>query len=116
MILDEHLLTKCRALGWGPIPANALAAVGAFLALFVVFAFAWISDRTNARGGTVIAAQLCYLLALVVARQVHPHVGQWSRWGLWTFVNAFAVGYHPVHNTWLQLNCRTPGERSISIA
>ncbi|KAK4159569.1 putative transporter [Cladorrhinum sp. PSN259] len=103
-------------LGWDPIAANALAAVGGFLSLGFVFLFAFISDRTNLRGGTVILAQVCFLTALIIARQVHPHVGQWSRWGLWTTVNALAVGYHPVHNTWVQLNCRTPGERSISIA
>jgi hypothetical protein len=104
------------SLGWDPISANALATVGAFLSLLVVFAFAYISDKTNRRGATVIAAQVCFLVALVVAREAHPHVGQWSRWGLWTAVNAFAVGYHPVHNTWVQLNCRDPRERSIGIA
>ncbi|KAK1827160.1 putative transporter [Podospora conica] len=104
------------ALGWQPVPANALAAVGGALSLIVVFTFAYISDKTNQRGGTVIAAQFCYLVALVIARQVHPHVGQWSRWALWTLVNSFAVGYHPVHNTWVQVNCRTPGERSVGIA
>ena len=86
------------------------------MSLLVVFGFAYISDKANMLGATVIAAQSCYLLALVIARQVHPHVGQWSRWGLWTLVNSFAVGYHPVHNTWVQLNCRTPGEPSVSIA
>jgi hypothetical protein len=35
---------------------------------------------------------------------------------LWTAVNSFAVGYHPVHNTWVQLNCVDAGERSIAIA
>ena len=104
------------SLGWDPIAANALAAVGAFLSLVAVFVFAYISDKTNLRGATVVAAQVCYLVALVVAREVHPHVGQWSRWGLWTAVNALAVGYHPVHNTWVQLNCRDPRERSIGIA
>ncbi|KAK4183024.1 putative transporter [Podospora australis] len=104
------------SLGWDPIAANALAAVGGALSLVMVFLFAYISDRTNLRGGTVILAQVCFLIVLIVAREVHPHVGRWSRWGLWTAVNSFAVGYHPVHNTWLQLNCRSPGERSISIA
>lgn len=104
------------ALGFGRIEANALAAVGASLALVVVFAFAYLSDRTGRRGLSVITAHVCYLVALVVARTVHPHVGRWSRWGLWTAVNSFAVGYHPVHNSWVQLNCREPGERSIAIA
>ena len=105
-----------RSLGFDRITANALASVGAWIALVVVFGFAYLSDRTNQRGGAVIAAQVCYLIVLIVAHQVEPHVGKWSRWGLWTAVNSFAVGYHPVHNTWVQLNCRDPRERSISIA
>ena len=90
--------------------------MGASLSLVVVFVFAWISDRTNRRGLSVIGAHVCYIITLVVARSLHPGVGKWSRWGLWTAVNAFAIGYHPVHNSWVQLNCRDPGERSISIA
>lgn len=82
----------------------------------VVFGFGWLSDKTNARGACVVAAQALYLLALIIARALHPHVGQWSRWGLWTFVNACAIGYHPVHNSWVQLNCKDPRERSVSIA
>lgn len=82
----------------------------------MVFIFAWISDKTNKRGFSVVGAHVCYIIALVVARSLHADVGKWSRWGLWTAVNAFAVGYHPVHNSWVQLNCRDPGERSISIA
>ncbi|KAF7558235.1 hypothetical protein G7Z17_g192 [Cylindrodendrum hubeiense] len=109
-------LEKDDNLGFDRTEANALAAVGGFIALAVVFTFAYLSDRTNRRGGTVIAAQCCYLVTLIVARQVHPHVGKWSRWGLWTAVNSFAVGYHPVHNSWVQLNCREAGERSIAIA
>ncbi|CAP62214.1 uncharacterized protein PODANS_5_11800 [Podospora anserina S mat+] len=114
--LTTYTPSILKSLGWDTIAANALAAVGASLSLVFVFIFAYISDKTNLRGGTVILAQVCFLITLIVAREVHPHVGQWSRWALWTAVNALAVGYHPVHNTWLQLNCRSPGERSISIA
>jgi MFS family permease len=87
------------SLGFDRTTANALAAVGASLALAVVFAFARLSDRTNRRGLCVILAQICYLITLIIARQVQPSAGRWSRWGLWTAVNAFAVGYHPIHNT-----------------
>ncbi|KAI8938530.1 hypothetical protein NX059_004416 [Plenodomus lindquistii] len=104
------------ALGFSRIEANALACVGGFLALGVVFFFGWLSDKTNKRGLSVIIAQSLYLLILIITRSVHPYVGKWSRWGLWTSVNAFAIGYHPVHNSWVQLNCQDPRERSISIA
>lgn len=87
------------SLGFDRTTANALAAVGASLALVVVFAFARLSDRTNRRGLCVMLAQTCYLVTLVVARQAQPSVGRWGRWGLWTAVNTFAVGYHPIHNT-----------------
>ena len=119
MVLHKDVgLTKylLRNLGFDRIAANALAAVGASLALVVVFIFAFISDKTNKRGLSVMLAQSCYLIALIVARSVQPHVGKWSKWGLWTLVNSFAVGYHPVHNSWVQLNCRDPRERSIAIA
>ncbi|KAF2642678.1 MFS general substrate transporter [Massarina eburnea CBS 473.64] len=104
------------SLGFNRIEANALACVGGFLALGIVFFFGWLSDRTNKRGLTVILAQVCYLLMLILCYSIHAHVGRWSRYVLWTFVNAFAIGYHPVHNSWVQLNCKESGERSISIA
>ncbi|KAF1952537.1 MFS general substrate transporter [Byssothecium circinans] len=104
------------SLGFNRIQANALACVGGFLALAVVFFFGWLSDRTSKRGLTVMLAQTCYLLILIITYAIHPRVGRWSRYVLWTFINAFAIGYHPVHNSWVQLNCKEPGERSISIA
>ncbi|PKS12648.1 hypothetical protein jhhlp_000856 [Lomentospora prolificans] len=114
--LTTYTPSIIMALGFNRTEANALSAVGASLALVVVFIFAWISDRTNKRGFSVIGAHACYIITLIVARSVHPHAGKWSRWGLWTAVNTFAVGYHPIHNSWVQLNCRDPRERSISVA
>ncbi|KAF2449217.1 alternative sulfate transporter-like protein [Karstenula rhodostoma CBS 690.94] len=114
--LTTYTPSIIMALGFTRIQANALACVGGFFALGIVFFFGWLSDKTNKRGLAVILAQACYLLILIIARSVHPHVGKWSRWGLWTTINAFAIGYHPVHNSWVQLNCKDPRERSISIA
>ncbi|KAK7952685.1 uncharacterized protein PG986_008413 [Apiospora aurea] len=114
--LTTYTPSTIMSLGFDRITANALAAVGPFLALLVIFAMAVFSDRTNKRGLAVIVGVMLYLTVLVVARVTQPHAGKWSRWGLWTAVNGFAVGYHPVHNTWLQLNCEDPRERSISVA
>ncbi|KAM6529290.1 hypothetical protein FALCPG4_007434 [Fusarium falciforme] len=114
--LSTYSPSIIMSLGFDRTVANALAAVGALLALPVVFFFGYLSDRTNKRGATVILAQVCYLIVLIVTRQVHPTSGKWSRWGLWTAVNSVAVGYHPVHNSWTQLNCHDTGERSIALA
>lgn len=105
-----------RSLGFEKYEANALCAIGGLMSLVVVFFFACLSDKTNRHGVAVMTAISCYLIVLVVAKTVHPHVGKWSRFGLWTAINAFAVGYHPIHNTWVQVNCKDPGERSVSIA
>ncbi|KAK2623776.1 hypothetical protein QTJ16_006957 [Diplocarpon rosae] len=114
--LTTYTPTIIMKLGFSRVEANALASVGALLALLVVFVFAAVSDKTGRRGGVVAAAIGCYLVTLIVLRTTEEHVGKWSQWGLWTAVNAFAVGYHPAHNTWLQLNCHGPEERSIGIA
>lgn len=109
------------SLGLSRAAANALATVGAAATLPAVLLFARVSDRTGLRGAAVVAAQACYLVALIAARSVQEHgrgggEGGWQRWALWTVVNAFAVGYHPVHNTRVQLNCEGPRERSVAIA
>lgn len=114
--LTTYTPSIIMALGFERVTANALAAVGAFLSLGVVFCFAYMFDKAQFRGSSVITAQLLYLVTLIVTLLVQPRVGKWSRWGLWTAVNGFAVGYHPVHNSWVQINCRDPRERSISIA
>jgi hypothetical protein len=114
--LTTYTPSVIMQLGFDRTSANALAAVGGCLSLVVVFLFAAASDRTNRRGACVMSAQLCYLITLIVLHRVQPFVGKWSRWGLWTTVNAFAVGYHPIHNSWVQINCHEAGERSISTA
>lgn len=114
--LTTYTPSIVMSLGFDRISANALSAVGGALALVVVFFFAYLSDRTNRRGLSVMGAQLCLLIVLIVARSIHSHVGKWGHYVLWTAINTFSVGYHPVHNTWLQLNCREAEERSISIA
>jgi MFS family permease len=115
--LTTYTPSIIMTLGFDRVQANALASVGGFMALVVVFFFGYVSDRTNRRGLTVISSQLCYLIVLIVARQTQHHdIGKWSRWGLWTTVNAFAVGYHPAHTSWMKINCKEPGERSISIS
>lgn len=116
--LTTYTPTIIQSAGFTRIQANALTAVGGFLAVFVVFLFGILSDKTNARGLTVLVATLLYGITLIVLHEVLPRVNsdKWKVFGLWTLVNAFAVGYHPVQNTWLQLNCRSPQERSISIA
>lgn len=116
--LTTYTPTIIQLAGFTRVQANALTAIGGFLAVFVVFVFGVISDRTNARGLTVLVATFLYGVTLIILHEVLPQVDshRWKVFGLWTLVNAFAVGYHPVQNTWLQLNCTTPQERSISIA
>lgn len=103
-------------LGFSRVQANALAAIGNFMTLPVVLFFAWLSDKTRRRGITVMIAISVYFIALVCLRTIQPYVSTWSTFGLWTTTNALAVGYHPIHNAWIQMNSKTPEERSIGVA
>lgn len=114
--LTTYTPSIIMSLGFSRIESNALAAIGSFLTLPVVIFFAWLSDKTNKRGLTVMISIETYLIALIILKTVQPHMGKWGRFGLWTTVNGLAVGYHPIHNAWIQVNCKSPEERSISIA
>lgn len=114
--LTTYTPSVIMSLGFSKVEANGLAAVGSILTLPVVFLFAWLSDRAKKPGVTVIAAIAVYLVALILLRTVQSYASTWGKFGLWTAVNAFAVGYHPIHNAWIQVKCRTPEERSISLA
>ncbi|PYI09378.1 MFS general substrate transporter [Aspergillus sclerotiicarbonarius CBS 121057] len=113
--LTTYTPSIIMSLGFSRIDANALAAIGNLLTLPVILFFAWVSDRTRQRGLTVMFAIACYLIALVLLRCLQPNVGKWGRFGLWTTVNGLAVGYHPIHNAWIQVNCGSAGERSVIV-
>ncbi|OJJ98662.1 hypothetical protein ASPACDRAFT_1881482 [Aspergillus aculeatus ATCC 16872] len=114
--LTTYTPSIIMSLGFNRITANALAAIGNLITLPVIFLFAWLSDATRKRGCAVLLAIGSYLVALVVLRTVQPHVGRWGHVGLWTMVNGLAVGYHPVHNAWIQVNCDSAGERIVMSA
>lgn len=104
------------SLGFQRSEANALTAVGGFAVLCIVVFFGWISDKTKMRCLWVCVPTLLYMIVLVLLREIQPNVGRWGKFALWTVVNAFAVGYHPGQNTWLQLNCPTLDDRAISVS
>lgn len=114
--LTTYTPSIIMSLGFTRVQANALAAIGYLMTLPVVLFFAWLSDKTKKRGFTVMIAISVYLIALIVLRLVQAHVGRWGKFGLWTTVNGLAVGYHPIHNAWIQMNSQNPEERSIRVA
>ncbi|KAJ5730109.1 uncharacterized protein N7483_004617 [Penicillium malachiteum] len=114
--LTTYSPSVIMSLGLSRVQANALAAIGFLLTLPVVLFFAWLSDKMKKRGITVMIAISAYLIALICLRTIQPHVGRWSKFGLWTTVNGLAVGYHPIHNAWIQMNSQSPEERSIGVA
>lgn len=56
------------------------------------------------------------MIVLILLRELQQGKGRWSKFALWTVANAFAVGYHPGQNTWLQLNCPSAEKRAISVS
>ncbi|CAI7617521.1 unnamed protein product [Penicillium pancosmium] len=101
--LTTYTPSIIMSLGFSRVQSNALTAIGNMMTLPVVFFFAWLSDKSCRRGMAVMIA-------------IMPYVDFWSKFGLWTTVNALAVGYHPIHNAWIQMNSRSSEERSIGVA
>lgn len=111
--LTTYTPSIVMSLGFSRVQSNALASIGSFMTFPVVFFFAWLSDKTQKRGLMVMVASAAYFISLIALKLIQPHVGRWSKFGLWTTVNSLAVGYHPIHNAWIQMNSPDPEERSI---
>ncbi|KAJ6140404.1 hypothetical protein N7471_006890 [Penicillium samsonianum] len=97
-------------LGLSRIKANAFCAIGSLLTLPVILFFC-VDERQIEQKGP--HRHGCHLLIL---RIMMHRVDKWGKLGLWTAVNALAVGYHPIHNSWIQINCKSSEERNISVA
>lgn len=125
----HFLATACVFATWSPLATctpsvimsllkggrQRLSCSWEHLTLPVVFLFAWLGDRTQSPGVTVVIATIAvHLVAPILLRTVQLYASSLGKFGLWTAVNAFAMGYHPIHNAWIQIKCRTPEERSIS--
>ncbi|KAL2201700.1 MFS general substrate transporter [Sarocladium strictum] len=113
---DTYGPTIIRSFGFPSLSSNALAAVGIFLQIPVLYAFSWVSDTYDKRGETVMAGISMHMISYLLNRgftELRPRSVRYFG-VVWT--QTFANLPHPLNIAWLSLTCRDPEERSLSMA
>ncbi|KAI1853753.1 hypothetical protein JX266_001737 [Neoarthrinium moseri] len=104
-----------KSLGYDTIRANAMASVGAFIALIMALMLGWLADLTSRRGPLVVIPALWTLISFACLRESST----WSsgrRYTAVVFSMAVSSVVHVLNIGWLSVNCRRPQERSIAMA
>lgn len=114
--LNSYAPTLVSSFGYGRLVSNALVSVGGWISLVLNVAWGLLADHLRLRGPLVLAGVLIWW-AITVANLALVHSdSNHARYAVLTLALAFAMTYHAVNGSWLALNARSAGERSITMA
>ncbi|KAJ3459493.1 hypothetical protein MRS44_015566 [Fusarium solani] len=75
-----------------------------------------LRDKLKSRGPVVLVALICNLAFMIANRSmIHSQDGI-ARFCLLAVGNFFSTSWHPVHGSWLSMNCISEAERSVTMA
>ncbi|AEO70550.1 uncharacterized protein THITE_2122161 [Thermothielavioides terrestris NRRL 8126] len=102
--------------GYDRLKSNAMVSIGSWLLLVTNLAWGYIADKTKQRGLMVFLGVLILWGLMLGNRLLVESTNEKLRFGLLTAAIAFQVPWHAVNGSWLALNARSAGERSITMA
>ncbi|KAH8808667.1 alternative sulfate transporter [Xylogone sp. PMI_703] len=110
--------TLVHLFGYPALKSNALVSVGGWILLVTNISAGFIADRVKRRGPVVLGFLVIWwafaLGNLILALNDSTH--KVTRYAILTLAIGFSSPWHAVNGSWLALNARSPGERSIRMA
>ncbi|KAM0541665.1 hypothetical protein ACHAPJ_013140 [Fusarium lateritium] len=105
-----------KGFGFGRLESNALVSIAYWILLFFILFWGWFADRVRVRG-LVVTSGLLIFWAFNIANQTLIE----SKNGTLRFIMLAAAisvswPWHPINGSWVSLNAKSAGERSISMA
>ncbi|KAL1984909.1 hypothetical protein VTN96DRAFT_8568 [Rasamsonia emersonii] len=108
--------TLINSFGYPRLKSNALVSVGQWLQLVLNVLWGMAADKLGKRGPMVVSGMLLWwVFALANRLAIYSHNHQ-ERYALLTLAITVSTIWHPVNGSWMALNARTAGERSITLA
>ncbi|KAK1770208.1 major facilitator superfamily domain-containing protein [Phialemonium atrogriseum] len=108
--------TLVHSFGYERLKSNAMASIGAFILIIITVAWGHIGDKLRLRGPLVALGLFIYWGFVLGDRLLVESHNPTKRFALLTLTICFGSNWHPIHGSWLALNARTAGERSITMA
>lgn len=102
--------------GYGPLRANAIVSIGPWGMVILNICWGLISDKIDLRGPPVLVGTFFWWLFLLCNRlEVFNHNNH-TRLALLLTAYAFSQIWHPINGSWMALNAKSSGERSVTLA
>ncbi|KAL2211264.1 alternative sulfate transporter [Sarocladium strictum] len=101
---------------YGRLKSNAMVSIGYWILILTTVSWGWIADKWGRRGPMVLIG-VGIGWVLVVANRLIIYTGSnSSKFAVLTLIIAFSFNWHPVNGSWMALNAKSDGERSVSMA
>ena len=114
--INTYSPTVVGSFGYGRLRSNALVSVGSWIQVVLNAVWGITADKTKNRGLVTLAGLLLWwgfsMGNMILAYSTNYH----AKYALLTMALATENIWHPINGSWLALNCRSPGERSVTMA
>ncbi|KAF2139309.1 uncharacterized protein K452DRAFT_352577 [Aplosporella prunicola CBS 121167] len=113
---SSYAPTLVGSYGYGRLVSNALVSVGNWIALVLIASWGYMADRLGVRGPFVFLGVLLWWGFSIGNLCLIHSSDRRARYVLLVLGMSVSQVYHAVNGSWLALNSRSAGERSITMA
>ncbi|PYI07392.1 vitamin H transporter [Aspergillus sclerotiicarbonarius CBS 121057] len=114
--LNTYTPSMIKSFGFSAVRANALTSVPVYASIVWTTILAYISDKTGHRGPGVLLCVTWNLISYACLRTSPTDASKWHRYAVIAIANVAYCSMHVLNVGWLAFYCKTPQERSISMA
>ncbi|RHZ52905.1 uncharacterized protein CDV56_103045 [Aspergillus thermomutatus] len=114
--LTQYTPSMIKSFGFAPIRANALASVPIYASMVWTLILSYLADRIGHRGPFVLLSITWNVISYTCLRMTPFSSDRWHKYAVLTIANVAYCSMHVLNVGWLSVYCKTPQERSISMA
>ncbi|KAK4231150.1 hypothetical protein QBC38DRAFT_259693 [Podospora fimiseda] len=114
--LGSYAPTLVVQFGFDRLKSNAMMSIGAWIVIVTNLLWGYLADKFGKRGPLVFLGVLFLWCFMLANRLLITSTDRHLRFGMLTMSIAFQACWHATNGSWMALNAKTAGERSITMA
>ncbi|KAF5004552.1 hypothetical protein FDECE_8965 [Fusarium decemcellulare] len=113
---NSYAPTLTTGFGFDRLESNALVSIAYWVLLFFILFWGWVADRLRMRGPVVTIGLAMFWAFNVANRSLIESDNAVLRFAILASSIAISWPWHPINGSWLSLNTKSAGERSVTMA
>jgi MFS family permease len=114
--LTQYTPSIVKSFGFTAVHANALASVPVYASMIWTAGLAYAGDRCGHRGPFVLLSITWNVITYVCLRTNPASSSMWHKYAVIAVANVSYCSMHILNIGWLSVYCKSPQERSVSMA